>query len=219
MMNKRRVAVLGLGQFGRALARELARCGAEVLAVDVSARRVDQVRDDVTHVAIADIRDRAALAELFPARFDVVVISIGGSLEAAIMATLYLKDMDVGEIWAEANTPEREEVLKRVGAARVISPEREVGRRVAQHLVNPNLLDFLPLTAGYGVSETEAPAWTHGKTLLELALRQEHGVAVIAARRGDSVLIAPGGRHTVEPGEKLTLVGSDRDLARFQERS
>ena len=217
-MNRRRFAILGLGQFGRNLSRELSRLGHDVLAVDVSSKKVESIRNEVAVAAMADIRDRHALAELFTGPFDVVIIAIGGSLEAAIMATLHLKELGVKEVWAEANTDERAEVLRRVGATRVLSPERDMGRRLAQSLANPNLIEFLPLTEGYGVVDVPAPSWSHGKTLAELALRNRFNVAVIAIRSGqESTQIVPGGGAKLGAGDVLTLVGRDAELAHFHE--
>jgi len=218
-MSKRRFAILGLGQFGRSLCRNLSELGQEVLAIDVSPKKVESIRDWVAVAAVADIRDRVALGELFTTPFDIAVIAIGGSLEAAIMATLHLKDLGVQEIWAEANQDERATVLTRVGATRILSPERDMGRRIAQRLANPNLVEFLPLTAGYGVVESEAPAWTHGKTLAELELRKTMNLAIIAIRAADgTVAIVPGGAAKLTTGDRITLVGRDADLSRFQEK-
>jgi len=214
----RRIAVLGLGQFGKALATELAERGCEVLAVDSDAKEVDAIRDQVTVAAIADIRDKKALEELFTSRFDVVVVAMGDALEATVMATLHLKELGVDEVWAEANEPDRAEALKKVGATHVMAPERDMAERIAQQLAYPNLLEFLPLTKGYSVVELEAPAWTHGRTLAELDLRNSMSVAAIAIRSaaGD-VDVVPGGAARLGPGDVVTLVGRDGDLAKFAE--
>ncbi len=218
-MKHRRFAVLGLGELGSALARELTRLGCEVLAVDRNRRQVDAIRDEVAVAAVADISDKHALAEIITSEFDVAIIAIGTSLEASIMATLALKELKVGEVWAETNSPERGLVLQRIGVDRVISPEREVGRRLAHELANPNLLEFVPLSEGYGVLQAEAPHWTHGKTLVALDLRNRMRLAVISIKRakGGRTLV-PAGATVIEPGDVLTLVGVDADLARFREQ-
>ncbi|MHC4134953.1 MAG: potassium channel family protein [Planctomycetota bacterium] len=215
----KRIAVLGLGQFGKVLATELAAHGCEVLAVDSSAKEVEAVRDQVTVAAIADIRDKKALEELITSRFDVAVVAMGDALEATVMATLHLKELGVDEVWTEANEPDRAEALKKVGATHVFAPEGDMARRVAQQLAHPNLIEFLPLMKGYGVAEIEAPAWTHGKTLAELDLRNTMSVAAIAIRSAEGVVdIVPGGAARLEPGAVLTLVGRDGDLAGFRDR-
>ncbi len=218
-MGKKRIAVLGLGQFGMSLARELAKLGVEVLAVDASTKKVEDIRDEVAIAAKADVRERRALEELFASPFDVAVVSIGTSLESAIMATLHLKDLGVAEIWAEASTDERATVLERVGATRIISPERDMGRRSAARLANPNLVDFLPLEGDWGVVEADAPDWCIGKTLGDLDLRNEMKLAVIAIRKPDgNVVVVPGAEAPIEDGDCLTVVGREKDLARLTDR-
>jgi len=218
-MSRSRFAILGLGQFGTSLATELAKLGCDVLAVDVSTRRVDPLRDKVTVAAVAAARDRAALEELLATPFDGAVVSIGDNLEASIMATLHLKELGVEKVWAEATTPERGVVLQRVGAARVISPENDMGRRLAQRMANPNLVEFLPLTKGFGVVELEAPSWTHGKTLAELDLRREMNLAVIALQDADgNATVVPGPDSRLDHKVVVTVVGRDADLTRFRER-
>jgi len=218
-MKNKRFIVMGLGEFGRALAPELARLGGEVLAVDISPRKVESVRDQVTMAVVADIRDRAALQELITSTFDVAILAIGGSLEASIMATLHLKELAVREIYVEANSPDRAEVLRRVGADHVISPEQDLGMRLARRLSNPNLIDFLPITEGYGVIKVEAPYWTHEKSLIDLELRKKMNLTVIALHSADGKdVVAPGANTVVHKGDHLTLVGRDSDLVRFRDR-
>ncbi|MGH7163108.1 MAG: potassium channel family protein [Planctomycetota bacterium] len=219
-MSRRRFAVLGLGEFGSALAQELAKVGCEVLAVDHDPKRVDPLRDRVMSVAVADVRDRDALRQLLSTPFDGAVVAIGDVLEASILATLHLKELGVGEIIVEATSPERATVLERVGATRVVSPDAESGRQLARRLANPNLLEFIPLATGFGVIELEAPAWAKGKTLAELDLRKKWNLAVIALRSPDAkVTLVPGGAARVEERARLTLVGRDADLARFREKA
>jgi len=216
-MTKRRFAILGLGQFGGALAEELAQRGCEVMAVDADPARVEAIRDHVAGAAVADIADPEALKEICSRPYDVAVIATGGALEAAIMATLYIKELGVKEIWAEATTDDRAEVLRRVGATRILAPERDMGRKLAQRLAHPDLLEYLPLAEGYSVVEVAAPDWTHGKTLAELDLRRKRSLAVIAVQRQDGVMkIVPGGDTGIAAGDALMLVGRNGDLESFQ---
>lgn len=218
-MTRKRFAILGLGKFGTALATELSRFGYEVLAVDQDPRLVDAVRDEVAVAAVADIRDRHALAELFTAPFDAAVVAIGTNLEAAILATLFLKEAGVPVIVAEAATRDRAEVLQRVGATQVVSPELEFGKRLAKRLSDPNLIEFIPLVKGYLAIEVEAPPWTVGKTLAELNLHRTMNLAVLAiTHRDGEIALVPGGAAKLGEGDKLALVGRAADLERFRER-
>ncbi|MGQ0614988.1 MAG: potassium channel family protein [Planctomycetaceae bacterium] len=215
-MSRKRFAVIGLGQFGKALCAALAGSGCEVLAVDRDPNAIEAVKSAVAMAAIADVRDRAAMKELFTSRFDAAVVAIGTNLEAAILATLFLREAGVPRIVAEASSPDRAEVLERVGATQIISPELEVGKRLAKRLANPNLIEFLPLLEGYAAIEVEAPEWTHGKTLAELDFHRKHGLAVLAILApGGKYALVPGGSARIEKGAKLTLVGRSADLERF----
>ena len=218
-MSNLRFAVLGLGQFGTSLAQELCALGCEVLAIDHHSKRVEAVRNHVTVACTADVRDRDALEELITSSYSAAIISMGESLEATILATLHLREMGVKEIWAEASSPDRARVLKKVGATRILTPELDMGKRLAASLANPNLIEFLPLTEGFGVVELPAPSWLHGKTLAKLDLHNTMDIAVIAIRSVDgSSRIVPGGATRVAQEDVLTLVGRDQDLAAFQER-
>jgi len=215
-MTDKRIAVLGLGQFGGALARELSTLGVEVLAVDRDPEQVQLIRNDVSVAAVADVRDRDALAELTSEPFDIAIVATGGSLEAAILATLHLKELEVPQVWVEAPNDDGAEVLRRVGADKVFSPEREAGRRLAQQLANPNMIEFLPITKGYGICEVDAPMFMHHKTLEELDLRNTKGVAVIAIRGKESATLVPTAATRIEPGDVLSVVGRDEDLANLR---
>ncbi len=216
-MKKKRIAVLGLGQFGSALARELALLGCEVLAVDSDPSCVQEVRDSVSHAAIADVRQRESLSELINEPFDIGIVSTGGALEAAILATLHLKELGVTQVWAEAPNDDGAEVLRRVGADQIFSPERDAGRRMAQRLANPNMIEFLPVMKGYGICEIDAPTFTHGKTLSELNLRNSRGLAVIAVRGQSSATMVPTAATTIVAGDAIIVVGKDADIAKFRE--
>ena len=218
-MSKKRYVVLGLGQFGKTLAVELCAAGCEVLAVDRNPKLVEMITSSVTSAAVADVRDKEALREILSTDFDAAICAMGNSFESCILATLHLKEIGFKEVYAEAADAQRAEVLLRVGASRVVSPERDQGRRLAQSLATPNLLEFIPLTEGYGVVEVEAPKWTLGNTLGDLDLRNTMNVAVIAIRDVDGVVaVVPGAAASVSPGDRITLVGRDSDLNAFQDR-
>jgi len=216
----KRFAIFGLGQFGRSLARSLAELGCDVLAVDRSQKLVDAIAGHVAQAAVADVRDREALAELCSSKFDVAVISMGAALEASILATLHLCELGIEEIWAEASNEDCAVVLSRVGATRTFSPERDMGERLARRFANPNLIQYLPLSDEHAVLEAAAPSWAVGKTLAILNLRQEMRLAVIAIRSADeTVTVVPGGDVELKQDDLLTLVGRDEDLRAFQKRS
>ncbi|MHC4955797.1 MAG: potassium channel family protein [Planctomycetota bacterium] len=218
-MSKKRCIVVGLGEFGRTMAVDLARLGVDVLAVDRVEKRVAMVRDDVTVAAVADVKDGEAIKELVSTKFDLAIIAIGGSLESSILAAMHLKANGVDEVWAEAGESAREDVLRRIGVDRVFSPERDLARRLAQRIARQDLADFIPLAEDHGVIEMPAPEWMVGKTLLQLDLRKEMNVAVISiTTAGGQVTVVPRAGREIKEGDTLVLVGSDEDLLKLRER-
>ncbi|MFQ5844896.1 MAG: potassium channel family protein [Planctomycetota bacterium] len=215
-MSRRKYAVLGLGEFGRAVALELSQLGREVLAIDINPKRVEEVQEHVALAAVADVREREALQELMETPFDVAVVATGGNFEAAILATLHLRAMGVTELVAEASSEERADVLLRVGATRIVSPELDMGKRLARRLGRKNLVEFIPLSPGYAVVEIEAPESLIGKTLAEADVRRKYHVAVIALRSRDGTdTLIPGGATPISPGDRLTLAGGEEAIERF----
>ncbi|MEW6727714.1 potassium channel family protein [Desulforudis sp. 1088] len=203
-------AVIGLGRFGTGLAVTLARMGYEVLAVDRDEDRVKAVMDEVTHAVQADALDAEALKALGLKSFDVVVVAIGTDIEASILTTVMLKEMKVRRIVAKANTELHGKVLARVGADKVIFPERDMGVRVAHAMVSGNILDHIELSPDYSVVELVAPEGLIGKTLGEAEIRGRHGISLIAIRRGADVIVAPGADQVIEEGDILVAIGKTK---------
>lgn len=216
---RRQFAVIGLGRFGTSVARTLFHMGQEVLAIDISEDRLRYVSEEVTATAIADTTNVSALKNLGIRNFDVVVVAIGGDVQASIMTTLLLKEQGVPYVVAKALNKMQGRVLEKVGADRVVYPERDMGKRVAHNLVCPNLIDYIDVAAGYRVEEILAPQWTHNRTLAQLELRRKHGVTAILIRHPDGGIdFSPGANSAVNPGDMLVLAGSAEDLDRLERK-
>ncbi|MEW5913116.1 MAG: TrkA family potassium uptake protein [Thermodesulfobacteriota bacterium] len=213
------LAVIGLGQFGTSLALELKALKHHVTAVDLDPKAVAQVQDAVDQAVVADATDRATLEELGLNLVEAAVISLGSDLGASILVTLHLKEMGVGRIVAKAISPEHEKILKRVGAGEVIYPERDAAQRLARSLADPNLLDFLPIGEEFSVAEMAPPAALVGKSLLELDLRKNYAVNVIAIRElvpeRTHLVVEPG--YVIKDSDVLVVAGRQEDLARLRE--
>jgi trk system potassium uptake protein TrkA len=215
---KKQICVIGLGHFGRELALALCRT-CEVLAIDRDQELVNEISDHVHHARALDIRDEDALASVIPDDIDEAIVSMGESLEASILCTLYLKRLDVPTIRVKALTDDHAIVLQQVGADEVIFPERETAQRVAAHINNPNLLDFVPLGRDYQVTETKVPMSFQGYSLAELGLRSRFDVFVIAVQRADpnDMEFLPGPDFRLSSGDVLVLIGREEDLNRLGE--
>jgi trk system potassium uptake protein len=214
----RRVCVVGLGHFGAALARSLAR-HCQVLALDNDIARVNAIAEDVQRALSLDARDYATLAAVVSPDFDEAVVSIGESLEASILCTLHLKYIGVPLIRAKANSADHAAILKAVGAAQTIFPEQETAERLAMRMSNPNLLDFIPLAEDFRVTDVVAPTAFVGESLAGLALRSRFGVFVIAIKKeqGTRFVFLPGPGDVIEPKDVLVVIGKEDDILRMGE--
>ncbi len=211
-------AVIGLGRFGTSLATTLARMGYDVLAVDTNEEKVNNIMDRVTHAVQVDAMDEQALKALGIRNFDVVIVAIGQDVQSNILVTVMLKDMGVKKVVSKAITELHGKVLERVGADKVIFPERDMGARVAQALVSKNIVDQINLSPDYSIIEMMAPDTLAGKTLAEGQLRLKHGVTVLAIRRGNDVIISPGAKQAVREGDVLVMIGRNNRLRDLEEK-
>lgn len=205
-------AVIGLGRFGASVARTLAKMGYEVLAVDDDEEMVNNIAEEVAYVAQANVMDERALKSLGLRNFDTVIVAIGHEVKASILVTVMLKEMGVGKIVAKANDELHGRVLQKVGADIVVFPEREMGIRVAHSLASRNIIDQIHLSPEYSIAEMVAPSSFIGRSLTESALRQKHGITVMAIRRGEDIIISPEAKQVIQKGDILLVIGRDAKL-------
>jgi trk system potassium uptake protein TrkA len=212
-------AVIGMGRFGASVAQALYKMGYDVMVIDESEERIQDHIDIATHAVQADSTDEQALREVGIRNFDVVVVAIGADIQASILTTLILKEMGVKMIVAKAQNERHGQVLYKVGADRVVFPERDMGLRVAHNLISPNVLDFVELADDYSIAEVAASEAMNGKNLKELDIRARFGVNVMAIKSGNSFNIAPSASDTIKEGDILVVIGHNDDLKKFEEES
>lgn len=212
-------AVIGCGRFGSAVARTLFDLGNEVLAIDGDMDVVDNIAGQVTHAIQADVMDEGVLRELGLSNFDVAIVSIGSDLQASIMATLIVKELGVNKIVAKAQSELHGKVLKKIGADKVIFPERDMGVRVAHNLTSNSIVDYIELSPDYSILEIEAvPKW-YNKTLEELKLRNKYKVTVMAVKRGEEVNVSPGPSYQIHDGDILVALGASEAINHIAEEA
>lgn len=209
-------AVIGLGRFGTSVASNLFQMGYDVLAVDIDEERVQKFADRATHVIQADTTDENALKALGIRNFDVVVVAIGEDLQANILTTLLLKELGVPYIVAKAQNELHGKMLSKLGADKVVYPERDMGVRVAHNLISTNVLDYIELAPDLGLVEVKAPAALVGKTLQQANLRARYRVNVVAIKRGEQINVAPGGEDLVEAGDILVVIGDTEGIQNLE---
>lgn len=206
--------VIGLGIFGRSVALGLAAEKQSVLGVDLDQQEIDRIVSEIDTVVCADATDEEALRELRIERFACAVVAIGAeSMEASILVTALLRQLGVPQIVARSLDPLHARVLRSVGAHQVVSPEWEMGGRLARQLAQPSVLERFDLGDDVEVAELEVPRSFVGKTLVQLEVRRRFGVSVAAVRREGHVLAALEGSAAFRAGDVLVVIGHAEAIA------
>lgn len=216
-MSKKSFLIIGLGRFGTPLAIELCRLGHEVLAVDLQEERVRQVADKVTYAVSGDARDPEVLRALGAGNFDCAVVASGEDVGNSSLIILTLKELGVPQVVGKAQNSVHRRVLEKIGADNVVYPEQEMALRLAQNLVNDDVLNFIELSPEYSIMERKIPASWAGKSIKELNIRAKYSINVIAVRSDDGAMfIAPGGDYGFQPGDHVIALGKNRDIERIE---
>lgn len=215
-INNRQFAVIGLGRFGTSVASTLYKLGCEVLAVDSDEERVQKFSDEVTHVVQADTTDENTLKALGIRNFDVVVVAIGEDMQANVLTTLLLKELGVKYIVAKAKNLLHGKMLTKIGADRVVYPERDMGQRVAHNLVSTNVLEYIELSPDLGIIELTAPKTLVGQTLAQSNLRARYEINVVAIKRGESILVPPAPDEKISSEDILIIVGQTVGIQKME---
>jgi trk system potassium uptake protein TrkA len=209
---KHSVIVIGLGRFGSAAAQELMALGHEVLAIDDSEAKVNEIAPEVTHAVELDASDEHALRDVGAGEFEHAIVAISSNTEASIFATMAIKNLGVRNVVAKAATPLHGKILERVGASRVVYPEREMGQRVGHSFSIPHVLDYIDVAPRFGITKVSPPASFVGKTLRELDIPGRMSLTPIALRRGSKVTVNPHQDERIAESDELILMGLDEKL-------
>jgi len=207
--------VIGLGRFGGALAEDLVEHGQEVLGVDVKARAVQAYAPRLTHVVEVDSTDANAMRQIGAADFGTAVVAIGTDMEASILTTAVLVDLGVQHIVAKAISEPHGTILARVGAHRVVFPERDMGVRVARSLAGRDVMDYMQLDPGFVLIETKAPADLVGKTLAQAEVRRRFGLTVVTVKSPGEPATYATPETRVREGDILVVAGETRRVEEF----
>lgn len=210
-------AVIGLGRFGRAVARNLALEKQSVLAIDRLPDRLERIAPEVDAVIKVDTTDEAALSALHLERMECVVVAIGSrATEASILTVALLRELAVPRIVARAFDERHARLLLTIGASEVLNPEDEIGRRLAQRLAYPEIHDQIRLGDAV-LAEVETPEAFVGTVLRDLELPERYAVSLLAIRRQGATQINPPPDSTVESGDVLVLLGGSEAVRRLAE--
>jgi len=213
----KQIIVIGCGRFGTSVAKTLTRLGHDVMIVDNDPETVRELSEYVTSAVQMDAVDEASYKTVGIKNFDVAVVTIGSNIQASIMATVIVKDMGVPIVIAKAQNEIHGKVLRRVGADKVIYPERDMGVRVAYNIATPNILDIIEFSPDYSIIETVALDDWDGKSLKELKLSHTFGLTVIAIKTGESINISPFADDIIRKDDIVVVLGSNDDLRKIKE--
>ncbi|QLA14701.1 potassium channel family protein [Desulfolutivibrio sulfoxidireducens] len=211
------IGIIGLGKFGFHLGKNLVRLGHQVLGLDADPEKVRDAQALFTQVYQLEATDKKALEQIRVADMSHMVVSVGHSMEASILISLYLKELGVQKIWVKAVSTDHEKILRRIGVDEVFIPERYAAKQLAHRLVNPGLIEFLPMDQQVAIKELSVAAWA-GKTLRQLDLTNTAGVQVIAYRllgeKNYSYL--PKADAPLRQGDFLVVVGNEKRLGELK---
>ena len=210
--------VVGMGRFGSTVALRLQELGCEVLVIDGNAEEIQRMADRVTYAVVGDARDEEVLRSLGVQNFDCAIVAIGEDLAASILITLNLKSLGVPQVICKAPNELYKRALEKVGADRVVIPEREMGIKLAQNLVSSSVLDYIELSRECGIAEIVVPKSWVGKTIRDLNVRAKYGVNIIAMRCGDceEVTVTFGPEYVLQASDVLVVLGNNADLEQVQ---
>ena len=208
-------AVFGLGRYGRAVAKELAESGAEVLAVDLDEYIVNAASVEIPYCKCADITEAEVIKRLGIANIDVVIIAMATNLEASVLAAMLCKEIGVKTVIAKCSSEMHRKILSKVGADRVVFPENESGIRLAKNLLSSGFVDIMDLSNDVSMVELSVkPEW-EGKTLIELNLRKKYSINVVAIIEDKSVRIDIDPEKPLLHSMRLIVIADRTKLTRL----
>ena len=209
-------AVLGLGRYGTAVAQELARNGAEVLAVDINQNNVNKAIETIPVCKCADITQPEAMKRLGISNIDVVIVAMASNLEASVMAVTLCKEAGVETVIVKCGNEMHQKILSRVGADKVIFPEKESGVRLAKNLLTSGFSEMMELSDKVAMVEIDVKNEWIGKTLIELSLRKKYSINVVAIRKGNSINTTIDPALPLEQGMQLIVIANTLKLQKLK---
>lgn len=211
--------MLGMGTFGSALATKLAANGCQVTGVDVKRDRLDLLKNVLHEAVIGDSTDREVLENLPIRDATAVFISLGETISQSLLATLHVKELGARNVIVKGVTKEHGKILEHLGVDRVVFPEEEVARELADRMTWPNVLDYLPIDPEYSVAEVAMPSSLSGKSLAEANLRSRIGIHIMGIKdvmQGKFEMF-PDGKTRLLEDQVLLVVGREKEIAALRE--
>lgn len=200
--------VIGCGRFGSSVAKKMCQLGNEVMVIDKDEDSINNVAELVTHTAIVDVTEERDLKSIGLGNFDVVIVAISSDIRASIMATVMAKEMGVPKVVCKAKDELQAKVLYKIGADKVVFPERDMGIRLAYNLASENILDQINLDPEYSIMEIVTPQNWVGKTIIELNLRAKYDITVLAVKTQSGLKVMPSPNYKMQEKNILIIIGN-----------
>ena len=211
--------VIGLGRFGSSIARQLEANGCKVLAIDRNEQRIRQIAEYVTLAMCLDVSNEESLEEIGGRNFDGAIISIGHSLDASVLATIWAKEQGIGQVIAKAYDEMQGKILTKIGADKIVYPEKEIGVQLANDLAFNHLFDAIELSSEYSIAEIMTLTDWIGKDLREIRLREKYGVNAIAIKRSGTLIVNPLADAPTKKEDIFLLLGTNATLKKIASAS
>ena len=209
-------AVIGLGQFGRSVVKELADNGMDVIAIDKDEETAKQVAADLSTTFIADSTDEKALRELGIGEVDAVIVAFGDNKEASVLTTVILRELGVKNIIVRVDDDYYVPILKKLGATEVITPQKAAGSALANRIGNEDFQEFYKLDSKYSVVSILINPGFFPVTLKDMNPKNVYGVNMVLIRRGNKSFV-PGGNDSILPDDIVYVVGTSKEIYAFRE--
>ena len=200
--------VIGCGRFGSSVAKKMCQLGNEVMVIDKDEDSINNIAELVTHTAIVDVTEERDLKSIGLGNFDVVIVAISSDIRASIMATVMAKEMGVPKVVCKAKDELQAKVLYKIGADKVVFPERDMGIRLAYNLASENILDQINLDPEYSIMEIVTPQNWVGKTIIELNLRAKYDITVLAVKTQSGLKVMPSPNYKMQEKNILIIIGN-----------
>jgi trk system potassium uptake protein TrkA len=215
--DKQEFAVIGLGRFGTAVARELLARGHTVLGIDRSREVVQPLSDELTEALILDATDEDALRSVDIAQYDAVVVAIKEDFEDELLATLTLKNLGVKRVIGVASEERQKTILLRIGADEVVMPEHDSGERLGLRLSLPNLVDRVALGQEYTIAQLHAPQALASRSVADINFTEIYHVMLVAVKRAGKLIVPPGPDLLLYSDDLIVVIGQNDDVRRLAE--
>lgn len=214
-MKTKSFLIIGLGRFGKHLAHRLIDMGHDVMIVDKDPAIVDTLIDICPDASIGDCTNESVLKSLDVGAFDVCFVTIGEDFESSLIITTYLKKYGAKCVVAKANQTIQADLLKRIGADEILFPEREMADKIAVRYDSGNIFDYIPLTGEYSIYELAILKDWIGKTIIEVNVRKNYQLNIIAIKTGTSLNPVPGADYVFTKDDHIVVIGKLADVAKI----